>query len=862
MLRNLLPVLLLVISVSVCGQQKGQAPSKLSPDLQQLIESKTGIDSLDVSVAFKKTAPPKGAFRILSSPAQGFVLVVRLPARHLAAFSQSEDVVFIQRMRQPKEEVNTGTSDPTLNLLTYAQNRFPRVRGNAIHSSVKERLLDTTDIDLKGRIFTTGLENASVTTHASLMATIMAGAANTSPFAKGAAPAAAVTSSSFDNLFPDPDSIFRKYSISVQNHSYGTAVENFYGNEAAAYDLNAVSNPQLLHVFSAGNSGSVTNTTGPYAGVTNMANLSGDFKQAKNLVTVSAVDSAGQLLLLSSKGPAYDGRVKPELVAYGEDGSSGAAALTSGTAILVQDLYSRLHAGALPSSALVKAFLLNSADDAGEKNVDYKAGYGLLNAYQALQTVDESRFWEGAVAQNETKTFTIDIPANASQVKLTLAWTDPPATPNAAKALVNDLDLVLRSASNETWLPWVLSADQVLDSVLSPAQRKVDTLNNVEQISVDNPAAGTYTIDVKGSRLFSASQAFALAYQVDTTNTFYWTYPTATDHLVAGARQALRWHTNLTGSGIVEYATTANNWRTVGTVDTLTKNFLKWEVPDTVTNARFRMVTTSTSFVSDTFTINPRQNLKTGFTCVDSFLLYWKSLPVDQYRLYNLGEKYLEPVLLLPDTAVVLQKTQHPSLFYSVAPLIDGREGIRSNAINYLFQGVGCYLRSFYLQAQTATTASLVAELGSAYNVTEVSLEKFNGTGFVTLQTIAAPQTISFTFNDPALNQGENLYRFKITLAGGSLIYSNIETVYSVGGTATVLFYPNPVRQNSELKLIVKEVGRYTIQFIDATGKQVYQTELNSSIMTVPASRFSKGVYFIRIIDKDGKAQLHKQIIF
>ncbi|HEU4902273.1 MAG TPA: S8 family serine peptidase, partial [Flavisolibacter sp.] len=751
MLRNLLLVLLLVIFVSVRGQQKGQAPSKLSPELQQLILSKTSTDSIDVSVTLKKASPLKGA-RILSSPVQGFLLVIRLPTRDLAAVSQSGDVIFMQRVIQPKEEVNTGTSDPTLNLLTYAQNRFPQVRGNGIRSSVKERLLDTTDIDLKGRIFTTGLENASVTTHASLMATIMAGAANTSPFAKGAAPAAAVTSSSFANLFPDPDSIFRKYTISVQNHSYGTAVENFYGNEAAAYDQNAIGNPQLLHVFSAGNSGSVTNTTGPYAGVTNMANLSGDFKQAKNLLTVSAVDSAGQLLLLSSKGPAFDGRVKPELVAYGEDGSSGAAALTSGSVILVQDLYSRLHAGILPLSALVKAVLLNSADDAGEKHVDYKAGYGLLNAYRALQTVTENHFMEGTVAQGQTQTFTINAPANAAQVKLTLVWTDPPATPNAPKALVNDLDLVLRSASNEAWLPWVLSPKQVLDSVLSPAQRKVDTLNNVEQISVNNPAAGTYTVEIKGSRLISASQSFAIAYGIDTANTFYWTYPTSTDHLVAGARQALRWHTNITGSGKVEYATTGNNWRTIGEVDTLTKNYLKWAVPDTVTNAKLRMVTTSTDFVSDTFTINPLQSLKTGFNCVDSFLLYWQSLPVNQYRLYNLGEKYLEPFLQLPDTAVVLLKAQHPSLFYSVAPLINGREGIRSNAVNYLFQGVGCYLRSFYLQSQTTTTASLVAELGSVYNVADVSLEKFNGTGFVTLQTIAAPQTISFAFNDLALN--------------------------------------------------------------------------------------------------------------
>ena len=57
---------------------------------------------------------------------------------------------------------------------------------------------------------------------------------------------------------------------------------------------------------------------------------------AKNILTVGATDSFSIVAALSSKGPAHDGRVKPELVAFGEDGSSGAAALVSGTSLLLQ----------------------------------------------------------------------------------------------------------------------------------------------------------------------------------------------------------------------------------------------------------------------------------------------------------------------------------------------------------------------------------------------------------------------------------------------------------------------------------------------------------------------------------------------
>lgn len=849
-------MLLLVACANAFAQTQKSFFKKLSPELQRLVSSNQK-DSITISVSVKKGFVPNAGGRVLFSLPQGF-LVLRLPTNRLAEWITSENIVFVSKTTLPREEITTGVSDPTLNLISYTQNRYPALRGDSICVSIKERFFDTADIDLKSRIFKTGLEDPAITSHASLMATVMAGGGNSSPFAKGAAPGAMVTSSSFANLFPDHDSIFRKHVISVQNHSYGTLVENFYGNEAAAYDASAVNNPALLHVFSAGNSGNLTPTDGAYAGVAYAANLSGNFKQAKNIVTVSAVDSTGRFLLLSSKGPAYDGRVKPELVAYGEDGSSGAAALTSGAALLVQNAYKRLRQNTLPSAALVKAVLLNSADEAGEKAIDYASGFGNLNAYKAVETVMQNRFAEDSLAAASAKSILLTVPANASQLKVTLTWTDPAALPNASKALVNDLDLVVKKG-NETFLPWVLNSHR--DSLLQPAQRKKDTLNNTEQVSIGSPPAGTYEIEVSANQLRTTTQAFALAYTVDTTNDFYWTFPTSTDPLLAGQTHTLRWQTNLSGRAKIEYSFDDEHWRVLTDTADAAKHFYKWIFPDTVSLARLRLQIGPAAFLSDRFVISPPTQMQTGFVCVDSFLLYWNKVGAVPSRLYELGEKYMQPFIITSDTALILYNAQHPSTFYSVAPIAGGQEGLRSNVLNYANSGTACYLRGFFVEAQTLTSVDFSAQLGTVYNVAQVSLEKLEGSDYRTLQTIHQPQTAAFNFTDNNLHPGQNQYRLKITLANGAVVYSSIETVFTVSETRPVVFYPNPIAQSGTLNVVVREVGRYTLFYFDATGKKVYQQSLNTTLTPVRAGRFAKGIYFIRVVDREGKTWVQKQLI-
>ena len=432
-------------------------------------------------------------------------------------------IIFIENgKRVPREEIQAGNLDLSVNKINLVHRNFPSINGEGIVVSVKENKPDTTDIDFKGRFLSTHLSSTTVNSHASIMSTMIAGGANSWHLGKGAAWGSTISSSGFAVLLPDANSAYQQYNISVQNHSYGVGVENYYGADAAAYDASTIANGSLLHIFSSGNSGTSAATTGIYSGLSGVANLTGSFKMAKNILTAGATDSFFIVAALSSKGPAHDGRVKPELVAFGEDGSSGSAALFSGVSLQLQHLYKQMN-GSLPPNTLIKAILINSADDIGNTEVDYKNGFGNLNANNAMNTLRGNKFFAGAVSNSSSQSFTITVPPGIKKLKATLVWNDPPAVPNATKALINDLDLELSEiSSGQSWRPWVLNPFPHVDSLSQLAKRKKDTLNNIEQITIENPVAGIYQLKVTGENVTTTSQNVHIAWQLDPADRFEW----------------------------------------------------------------------------------------------------------------------------------------------------------------------------------------------------------------------------------------------------------------------------------------------------------------------------------------------------
>lgn len=768
---------------------------------------------------------------------------------------QCKGVLFADDVKQPKEELLLGFVDYAVNGISLMQSNLPQYNGSGFNVSVKENRFDTNDIDFKGRILNAPFASNIISGHASAMATIIAGGGNNWNYTKGAAWNASVSSAGFQNLLPEAPSYYQQTPIHVQNHSYGTLVEHFYGAEAAAYDASVTTLPHLLHVFSVGNSGTLTPASGNYTGISGYATITGNFKQAKNIITVGHIDSFYNVLAPSSKGPAFDGRIKPELVAFGEDGSSGAAALVSGIALTLQQAYQQKY-GSLPPASLIKAVLLNSADDVGAPGIDFASGYGNANGYKAMQTILNGRLMNGNVASNTTQTFNITVPAGIKQLKITLTWTDPAALPNTSKALINDLDLLLeQNTGGQTWQPWVLSTFPNKDSIEKAAIRKRDTLNTVEQISINDPQPGSYTIRVNSGTLRTATQHFSIAWQIDSVERFQWYYPAKNDHLLLPDTNVLRWQTSYTGTGQLELSTdNGNNWQTISTNVDVSKGYLKYAPPRLFTKALLRMQTGAAVHTSDTFTISQRPVTTVGFNCADSVMINWQKLPgVSQYRIVKLGNLYLEPFRITADTFLVFSKTNEASVHYAVEPLIALKPLVRSYTFDYNLQGTGCYIRTLLADLTLSNNALLQLQLSTIAGVRSIAFEKKKKNGYERINTTSINNTnLLYTFTDVQLNNGPNVYRAAVILNDGRTFYSD-EAVLLFNGTEPAIVFPNPVNRSQPLYVLAKPEDELSIQLVNGNGMIILEQKLNDIPELVNIHFLSKGIYYYRILNKQNQ---------
>jgi len=774
--------------------------------------------------------------------------------------------VFADIRRTPREEGVINSFDATANYLTTAHHFYPAINGAGLVASIKENKPDTTDIDLRGRFLSTPLASAQITPHAGIMSTMLGGAGNTDHTGRGAAWGATLTSSDFARLLPDDNSAYQQYQVSVQNHSYGTGIKNYYGADAAAYDATVNANPQLVYVFSAGNAGNQASTTGKYIGIPYYANITGSFKMGKNLITTGATNGLYEMEALSSRGPAYDGRVKPELVAFGEDGSSGAAAIVSGTALLVQQAL-RDQSGQLPPAALVKSLLLNTADDVDVPGIDFRSGYGSLNSIKALEAALGHYYAVNSMAQNQVQTIPLTIPAGIRQLKIMLCWYDPPATPNAPKALVNDLDLVLENAgTGERWLPWVLNPFPHPDSLSLPATRRRDSLNNNEQITLDYPAAGNYMISVRGLAISTGIQAYAVTWQADTLNRFRWHYPTRSDHVAGGSRQTIRWNSTypVNSTATIECSTDDGmHWQLLSNTVHASTGYFSWQVPDLYAKALLRCTIGSEVFVSDTFAISGRLRATTGLNCADSFMLTWhKPAAVNQFIVYTLGDRYLTPLRTTGDTNMVLSKKDNPSLYYTVAPLLaNGFPGMKAFTFNYTTQGVECYIKTFLADRTDNATAALHIELGTLYGIQKISVEKLGITNFDNLLSIMPVTSLEYHPGDQHLQRGANTYRLKIQRQDGRVIYSDPQTVYYFGNDRFIV-YPNPVSARTALQVLSAAPGNYTFTLFSATGQRVLHRSLQEQREAISLGALQKGLYFYLIRSEGKREQAGKIVVY
>ncbi|MFC2150959.1 S8 family peptidase [Bacteroidota bacterium] len=753
-------------------------------------------------------------------------------------------------------------SDLAANKIESVHIRYPEYAGLGLTVSVKENLFDTTDIDYNGRIKNIKNSSGVLSLHATMMSTLIAGAGNNGPKGKGVARKAEITSSDFSNLFPDDNALILNDKISVQNHSYGIdQVENYYGLESQQYDIQCNDLQEVLHVFSSGNLGTDTSIIGTYAGIEGYANLTGQFKTAKNIITVGEIDSYGKVKKLSSRGPAFDGRVKPELVAYGYNGSSESAALVSGISLLVQNAY-KDNNGNLPHASLIKSILINSADDVGRSEIDFEAGYGSVDALGAIETVLENRFITDKLSESQEKVFNISIPENTNIFKVTIVWHDIEADAGSEKALINDIDMELHEiSSGSVWEPWMLNHYPHIDSISKLAVRAKDHINNIEQITLTEPNAGVYELHVYGNKIQN-EQSFSIAYEYE--GGFQWIFPFKENSLKAYEIYQIRWGWEMASeTGSIEYRKIDDGtWHILDELIDFTDNYYEWQVLDTSALVQIRLKSNNNEFLSDTFLISRTPDLSVGMNCDDEALIFWNSIfNADSYEIYRLEDKFLEPFLITTDTFLIIEDDEMEYLNYSVSPVVNEVKGFRSKTINYSTQNVDCYFISFIPRQYVTDTVLLNLKLASNYRLLALNLERIENGNYNIVQRIEPVLNNNFELIDNNPNPNRNVYRIRLERDDLKEIISHEEEVF-FNPPGSLLVFPNPLNRNQELNIIDGEDGATTVRIYDSSGRIYYYEETNyGMIKSIPMDKFIPGIYFIELKSDQGFKKIRKIIV-
>ena len=554
---------------------------------------------------------------------------------------------------------------------------FPSGRhytGEGVHALVRDDGFVGAHIDFHNRLDQEDV-NSDSGTHGDQVSSVVGGAGNLDPKAKGMAAGSIIHTLNYVPDFLDSTlSLHLNSGVLVTNTSYSQGCNEGYSVTSQTVDQQLYAHPTFLHVFSAGNAGAQNCGYGAGSG---WGNITGGHKQSKNSMAVAALTSEGLLSNFSSRGPATDGRLKPDIAGFGEDvmlalpgntysisdGTSYSAPAIAGIAAQLHQAYSESNAGQIAEAALLKAVMLNTANDLGNEGPDFKFGWGHVNAYRAALSIEEKRFFEGEIEQDGLIQHLIDVPAGVLQARIMVCWSDPEGSEFALKALVNDLDMEIENPAGPPFRPLILNPSPSPAMLDLPAFPGRDSLNNVEQIRISNPGPGPLSLFISGTEIPFGPQKYWVTYD------FYYdeitlTHPYGGEGFAPGEVEIIHWDAHgVQDSFLVEYS--IDNGSTWTSAATLAGNarLLQWTVPDQVTGKAF--VRVSRNGISGQneipFSIvGVPANLQIGQACPGFIRLEWDSVPGAQtYDVFLLGDLYMDSVGTTAD------------LFYDV-PAING----------------------------------------------------------------------------------------------------------------------------------------------------------------------------------------------
>ncbi len=520
-------------------------------------------------------------------------------------------------------------------------------------------------------------ESGTVSGHKTGVSLRMSGAGNIDPLQRGTAFGAEIYSglSLAEGISND---------VVIVNRSYGWGCpsgSDTYGSSSADYDYNVRVNPTFMITHSAGNAGSST----CYANAPGWGNITGIAKMAKNIFNVGASGNDGNLMGFSSRGPAKDGRILPHIVAPGPGGTSHATPNLAGIFGQLNQAYRFHNGGVTPHSGLLKAVILNTADDMLNPGPDFKTGFGHINARRAYEVIRQGQFLTSTISQGGNNIHSIIVPTDVKEVKVLVYWADWEATSGiSTRALVNDIDIVLQDPNALNYQPWVLNPALDTATLNNFAVRATDTLNNTEQVTIDNPISGTYQLSIAGTLIPQGPQQYFVTYEFVYDDIFV-THPHGGEKFVPNEIERVRWDacdSNLTFN--LSYSIDNGvSWNAMASGLSASDRFYDWTVPEVITDDALVKVERGGVFGESDASFNILKqplNLEHIWACADSSLFVWDEFEnADGYIVYRIVGDYMDSVDYTTSTSIVLNGLSVTETEYISISVV--KNGVKSRRI-------------------------------------------------------------------------------------------------------------------------------------------------------------------------------------
>jgi hypothetical protein len=647
-----------------------------------------------------------------------FHVVVEIDESELQTIASYAWVKYMQTTSAPAVLENlTERSNHRVNTIDASYATGLHYDGTGVSVAVGDDGTVGPHIDFAGRVTDHTTNNNG--THADHVSGIVAGGGNFDPVTSGNARGADLhIYSYYDNLTNAPTD-YTTNNIRITSNSLGQGCNIGYDADAQNSDYLIDSKPSLMSVHSAGNSGNGTCGGVPQGYFT----ITGGYKAGKNVITVGNVTNSDVIASSSSRGPSEDGRLKPEIVAVGTDvystqpdntydsftGTSMACPGVAGTLASLWQSYRDNNSGTDPASDLMKALVMNSADDLGAAGPDFIYGYGRINARRAYKAMSNNQYFVGSLANGFGDDYFINVPPNTRQLKVMLYWNDFEGNPASSVALVNDLNLSVQEPSGNVIDPWVLDNTPTVAALSAPAIRGVDNINNVEQVTLDSVIAGPCVVSVYGNNIPLGPQKYVLVYEF-ITDQITLTYPQGGESFANSQKERIRWdaYGNNGGTFKLEYSANAGTtWNTLAANIPGSQRYYDWTPPNTLNTGQMKMRITrgAISDESDTlFTVfDVPKNLTVDTACGTIFHLKWDAIPfATSYIIYSMGPKYMTQIGTSTTNSFVISTgvSVIDTFYYAVSAVnsLNGANGLRTIAYQKNPGEVNCADNSYNYQ--------------------------------------------------------------------------------------------------------------------------------------------------------------------